>query len=110
MAIGPTIFNGNILTIDESAVPQAFAKGRYQMRIAIRGLPIQEPDHWDRLLLRASSERPQHRGADSTEKFTPLHVAPTLRRGLEDYITLEGTGIGLRQRLTEQLANISYGS
>jgi hypothetical protein len=60
VAVRPTIFDRNILALDEAGLTQPLAECRHEMRVRRARPAVEEPDHRHRALLRTRRcERPR---------------------------------------------------
>jgi hypothetical protein len=60
LIFGPAVFDGYSLALDITTLPQSLAKYAQFVRVHVKRLGVEKPDHWDRLL-RTRCERPRSR-------------------------------------------------
>ena len=79
MALCPAIFDGRILPLYVTDLPQAFAERGHEVRPFGGGLAAEQTDHRHRRLLRMRGERPaDRRTAEERDEFAASH---SLHRG-----------------------------
>ena len=80
MALCPAIFDGRILPLYLTDLPQAFAERGHEVRPFGGGLAAEQTDHRHSGLLRPRRERPKNwrcgrRAAEKRDELATLHVA-----------------------------------
>src|SRR5437764_1137109 len=86
--VGPAVFDGIVLTLDEIGFLQALAeRGHAVVRHVSEGFIAEKSHHRHRWLLRPRSERPRCRTADQLDELPPLHSITSSARAS----TVEGT-------------------
>src|SRR5215831_2838864 len=75
LILGPAVFNHYILTLDNVCRFEALTEYAHTLRHSVRRSGVEEPDHWNRLLLCTRRERPcRHCAAEQRDELAPLHV------------------------------------
>ena len=73
MALCPAIFDGRILPLYVTDLPQALAERGHEVRPFGGGLAAEQTDHRHRWL-RAEGQWPRYRTADKPDELASLHV------------------------------------
>ena len=75
LALGPAVFNGHILTLDEAGLLQALAERAQALCVHVWVFDAHKSNYWNSGLLRARSERPRCSAAKKRDELAPSHVA-----------------------------------
>src|SRR5262249_18389019 len=75
LILGPAVFNHYILTLDNVCRFEALTEYPHPLRHSVRRPGVEEPDHWNRLLLCTRRKRPRCRcaAAEKRDELAPLH-------------------------------------
>src|SRR5262249_33880296 len=68
----PTVFDGDVASLDETGIIQALSKRLREFRIYAGWKAAEVPDHWHRLL-RTRRERPRGRTCKSRDELAAVH-------------------------------------
>jgi hypothetical protein len=74
MALGPAIFDGDILALKVARLPESMAKRRKIGGSFSWRSRTQEPNYRDCLLLRVCREWPRRRATEHAKDFPPPHL------------------------------------
>src|SRR5262249_47875775 len=74
VTLGPAVFDDDVLVFDGAGLRQALAEGCDETRVFPGRRAIEEPDHRQRVLLRARRERPRGRAAEQRDELAALHL------------------------------------
>src|SRR5262249_27707851 len=100
MALCPAIFDGRILPLYVTDLPQAFAERGHEVRPFGGGLAAEQTDHRHSGLLRLCRERPCRRTAEECDELAPPHRRP---RGFRQAIVPD-------QATIREAADVRFGS
>src|SRR5262245_56497628 len=100
MALCPAIFDGRILPLYVTDLPQAFAERGHEVRPFGGGLAAEQTDHRHSGLLRPRRERPCRRTAEECDELAPPHRRP---RGFRQAIVPD-------QATIREAADVRFGS
>src|SRR5271167_2556886 len=83
MAIGPAVFDGDVLALGVASFLQSCAECGLKERARIALSNVKESDHRLGRLLRARRQRTKCRSAHNSDKFASPHVPPPAPRRLD---------------------------
>src|SRR5262249_27521116 len=63
----------DVLALDIAAILEATVKSAKTVRVRVRRLAVEKPDHRHRRLLRARRDRPRRRAAEQRDERATLH-------------------------------------
>jgi hypothetical protein len=86
LPVGPTELDRHILAVDIAGFLQALTERRHEGRVPAKRSAVEEPDHWQLLLLRLRNDRPCRRAAECGDDFAPSKANAHLR-----YDTIAGS-------------------
>src|SRR5262245_54275880 len=64
LIFAPAVYDRDVLALDIAAILEATVKSAKTVRVRVRRLAVEKPDHRHRRLLRARRERPRRRAAE----------------------------------------------
>src|SRR5262249_53098261 len=73
LALGPAVFNGHILTLDEAGLLQALAERAQALCVHVGVIDAHKSNYWNCGLLRPRRERPRGRAAEERDELAPFH-------------------------------------
>src|SRR5262249_4568908 len=74
LIFAPAVYDRDVLALDIPAILEATVKSAKTVRVRVRRLAVEKPDHRHRLLLRPRRERPRDRcAAEQRDELAPRH-------------------------------------
>src|SRR5262245_38734451 len=73
LIFAPAVYDRDVLALDIAAILEATVKSAKTVRVRVRRLAVEKPDHRHRRLLRARRDRPRRRAAEQRDERATLH-------------------------------------